>query len=83
MKGLYASGRNAVSVIGVVGLMGLMILFGAPGCAARRGAGPGAGGGAGDSGLRADELAGESSLFQFEEGGTVIAGGPLQDVLFS
>jgi len=82
MKGVYGIGRSAVLVIG------LMFLVAASGCAARRGAGAGsaagsAAGAGGNQGLHAEALGGESSLLQFEDSGTVVAGGPIVDIPFA
>lgn len=75
MKGVYGIGRSAVCLIGFT------FVIAVSGCAARRGAGAGAGA-AGNQGLQSERLGGESSLLQFEDSGTVVAGGPLVDVPF-
>ncbi len=59
------------------------IVLSTAGCPTQGGVGDGPGPGRGGAdGFGSEQLGTESSLLQFEEGGSVVAGGPLEDIPF-
>ncbi|MFQ5479118.1 MAG: peptidoglycan-associated lipoprotein Pal [Candidatus Binatia bacterium] len=74
--------KNSAST-GLAVLVGLLLVL--PGCSAKRGGMFGGWGGSSKhkAEVSAEQLAAEPSIAQFEEVGTVAAGGPLEDVSFA